>query len=281
MSPAIDRAASASRGRIIDGLFVVTSGLADGEPVLLSAGLGGLGEFWRPQLAALEARHRVILYDHRGTGRSDRAPLPTPYGVERLADDLRIVLDGLDIERAHIVGHAAGGVAGLELARLAPDRLRSLVVVNGWIGPDPHFARCMDIRSEILRVSGPAAYLAAQPLFLYPAEWISDHLEALDAQSDAHLDTFQSPKTLAARMTALKGFDRRLLLRGITTPVLVMAAADDMLVPARAGRQLANDIPNARFIEMPRGGHAVNVTQSEIFNRHLLDYLARQTSEHQ
>ena len=92
------------------------------------------------------------------------------------------LLDGLGIARANFVGHAAGGAIGLSLALSAPDRIGRLVVVNGWSRLDPHFARCFDVRLAILRDSGPRAYLRAQPIFLYPARWISEH--AADVNAD-------------------------------------------------------------------------------------------------
>ncbi|MBW8883165.1 MAG: alpha/beta fold hydrolase [Asticcacaulis sp.] len=133
--------------QFINGLAVTIYG--QGEPVVMSAGLGGLGSYWRPQLKAL-GDYQVILYDHRGTGDSAR-DLPDDYSARDLADDLRRVIDGLDLESAHVVGHAAGGVAGLELARTAPDKVKSLTVVNGWAKADTWFKRCFEIRTGRLR----------------------------------------------------------------------------------------------------------------------------------
>jgi len=71
----------------VDGLYWEEHGPADGPPVILSPGLGGSAAYWAPNLAALTERHRVILYDHRGTGRSDRA-LPAELDVNDMADDV-------------------------------------------------------------------------------------------------------------------------------------------------------------------------------------------------
>ncbi|WP_112921528.1 alpha/beta fold hydrolase, partial [Escherichia coli] len=107
-------------------------------PLLLSSGLGGSASYWAPNIAALAERYHVIAYDHRGTGRSDRA-LPETVSVEDFAADMLTLLDTLGVARATIVGHAAGGVAALALALLAPERIDKFVVVNGWASPDPHF----------------------------------------------------------------------------------------------------------------------------------------------
>jgi aminoacrylate hydrolase len=240
----------------------------------MSAGLGGHGAYWKPQIAALSAKYRVILYDHRGTGASDRE-IPHPYSARNLAQDLGIILDGLDLPAAHIVGHAAGGVAGLELALLQPDRLKSLTVVNGWAIADPHFKRCFEIRMAIYKAGGPEAYIKAQPLFLFPAEWISDHLFELDEQAKHHVEGFQEEATLFARIGALRDFDITKQLGQVPCPVLLICSEDDMLLPARCSDALAAGLPDATLIAMPRGGHAVNVTEPASFNAHLIGFLEK------
>ncbi len=257
---------------MIDGLAVTLLGPDGAEPLLLSPGLGGLGSFWRPQLAALQQRYRVILYDHRGTGASQRT-LPHPYGGDELALDLRRILDGLGISRASIIGHAAGGIAGLQLALLHPERVARLVVINGWAVADPHFKRCFEIRTAIYHASGALAYLKAQPLFLFPATWISRHLAELDAQAASHAADFQDEATLLARISLLAGFDIQDRLTEITCPVLLLAAEDDMLVPCDCSSRLAEALPAARLILMPRGGHAMTVTEPDRVNAHLLAFL--------
>ena len=101
------------------------------DVVILSAGLGGSGAFFAPQMDALTDRFQVVLYDHRGTGRSER-DLPSPYAVADMALDIAKIIDALGEEAVHVVGHAAGGLAGLQLALDSPSQVLSLTVVNGW-----------------------------------------------------------------------------------------------------------------------------------------------------
>src|SRR5271169_3406283 len=92
------------------------------ETVLLSAGLGGAAGYWTPQLAALTARYRVIAYDQAGTGRAKRA-LPEDHSIEAMADEVAGILDATKTEACHLVGHALGGLVGLDMARRMPKRL--------------------------------------------------------------------------------------------------------------------------------------------------------------
>jgi aminoacrylate hydrolase len=140
------------------------------EAIVLSSGLGGAGGFWAPQMAALAPRFKVVLYDHRGTGKSGGA-LPEGYSIGHMADDVAEVLDRCGIERAHLMGHALGGLVGLELALRAPSRVAKLVLVNAWSAPNAHSRRCFDVRRDLLRNTGVEAYVRAQPIFLYPGPW--------------------------------------------------------------------------------------------------------------
>lgn len=259
----------------VAGLHYETFGPADAEPLILSPGLGGSGGYWAPNIPALAARYRVITYDHRGTGRSERAS-PPPADVEDMANDMVMLMDGLGFDRAHIVGHAAGGIMGLSLALRAPERLNTLIVINGWSALDAHFARCFETRLALLRDSGAEAYVRAQPIFLYPAGWASAHSARLDAEAVGQLAHFPAPEMVEARIAALRAFDIDGRLGEIPVSVLVIAAADDMLVPAPCSHRLAAGIPGATLASMPWGGHACNVTCPDDFDRLVLDWLADQ-----
>ncbi|MDG2533770.1 pyrimidine utilization protein D [Sphingomonas sp. HITSZ_GF] len=256
------------------GLYYEVHGPANAPALVLSSGLGGSASYWTPNVAALAKQHRVILYDHRGTGRSG----PLPEGrvtVEDFADDIVQLLDALGIARASVIGHAAGGVAGLALALKAPDRIDRLIVINGWAELDPHFARCFDVRLTLLRHGGPRAYLRAQPIFLYPANWISDHSAALDAELEQQLAHFPDADTLSRRIAALRSFDIAGDLGAIATPTLLVVAEDDMLVPPHCARQLAAGLPRAQLGPLGSGGHACNVTRPDLFNRLVLAWLGQ------
>ena len=254
------------------GLYHKLHGPADAPPLILSSGLGGSADYWKPNLAALAERFRVLVYDHRGTGRSDRA-LPDVVTVEQFADDMLALMDAVGWPRASIVGHAAGGVAGLALALNAPERLDRLVIVNGWAKADPHFLRCFEARMNLLQHCGVEAFLRAQPIFLYPANWISAHSAELDAELPHQLAAFPGVATMEKRIAALAAFDVTGRLGYLSEQVLVLVAEDDMLVPSAAGGRLHAELRGRWMEAMPTGGHACNVTHPDTFNRLVLDFL--------
>ena len=97
-----------------------------GEPLLFVTGLGGNASFWTEQVPKFAPHYRVITFDHRGAGRSSMSRIS--YSVEQMAADTLAVLDGLEVEKAHLIGHSTGGAIGQVIAIEQPKRLISLVV---------------------------------------------------------------------------------------------------------------------------------------------------------
>lgn len=246
------------------GLWHETRGPDGAPPLILSPGLGGSAAYWAPNLDALGADHRLILYDHRGTGRSDRKLQPG-LTVDDMADDVIALADSLGIGRFGLVGHAAGAAIGLSIALRFPERLDRLVAVNGWAAPDPHFLRCMETRIRLLRDSGVAAFVRAQPIFLYPANWISANHARIEADERHAIEHFQGAANVEARIAALARFDIEAGLGDISTDILLVAATDDMLVPSSCSRRMAEELKNVR-VETMTGGHACNVSEAGTFN---------------
>ena len=248
---------------------------ADAETVLLSAGLGGAAGYWAPQLEALKARYRVIADDQAGTGRARATPLPAGYSIADMADEVLAILDSTKTASCHFVGHALGGLAGVDLALRHADRVRSLTVVNGWATADAHTRRCFEIRVALLKGAGPEAYVRAQPIFLYPATWLAANAERMK-QEDAHaLSGFQGTNNLLRRIEALLRFDATPHLDKLRLPVLLAAARDDVLVPSSQSEYLASKLPNATLRVVPSGAHGFNVTEPAAFNEMLLGFLER------
>jgi aminoacrylate hydrolase len=258
------------------GLWYEWHGSDDAEVLILSPGLGGAASYWAPNLTALARRFRVLAYDHRGTGRSDRA-LPDMLGVEEMAADVLALMDELGIARAHFLGHALGGLIGMAAALAAPGRIGRLVVVNGWGRLEPHTARCFDVRLTLLRDSGAEAYLRAQPIFLYPANWMALEADALEAEAAILLQHFPGAEIVEKRIAAVQAFDIQERIGEIRSPLLAVSAEDDILVPSIASSRIVDRLsPDNCGTEviMAWGAHACNVTAAEDFNDFVPAWLA-------
>lgn len=250
----------------------------EGETLILSSGLGGTGDYWAPQIEQLAQRFRVITYDHAGTGRSTR-PVG-PRSLEEFAADMKAVIRASGAGSAHVMGHAIGGITGLQLALDAPRMIDSLVIVNGWGAPDPHLGRCFDMRTELLRCSGLEAYLEAQPIFLYPATWVSARDSDMRRSAARAPERIPVEADLLSRIEAFRHFapsDKA--LAAVEAPVLCLATRDDMLVPWTASERLAERLGNARFELLPWGGHASSHSAPDTFQAALDGFYADLTRE--
>ena len=238
----------------------------EGAPVLLlSAGLGGLASYWTPQLEAYAAGHRVILLDHRGTGRN-RGALPDGLTIADMAADALGVLDQLGVTRCRFVGHAIGGLIGMTMAVQRPGLVERMVVVNAWARTNPHTARCFRVRLDLLDHVGVEAFVRAQPIFLLPANWMAAHPDRIAADEAAAIAHFPGAETVHRRIAAALHFDIGASLAQITAPVLVVAARDDVLVPSDCSVALAAGLPAGRLAMQDYGGHSCNITEPAAFN---------------
>jgi aminoacrylate hydrolase len=215
------------------------------------------------------------VYDHRGVGQSDQKG--TAFLIERLAADAVGLMDALGLEKAHIVGHSAGGAVAQILAIEHPDRVASITIAAGWTKPDAYFRRMFGLRKELLARLGPSGYVQANTLFLYPAYYIAANNEMLRQVEAQWLANFPPPETISGRIDAIMAFDRTAELGRIRVPTLVLAAQDDLITPAYFSEELARRIPGAEAKFFPHGGHDFTRVVPREFNQAVLPFLQAHT----
>ncbi|MDX6683478.1 MAG: hypothetical protein QOG94_3517 [Solirubrobacteraceae bacterium] len=227
-----------------------------GEPLLLVQGMTGHSLQWgEPFLAELERDFELVLYDHRGVGRS--APSDGPFTIADLAADALAVLDGLGIDSAHVLGISMGGMIAQELALAAPDRVRTLTLGATYCGgPGAQFT------DETVVNALAAAILSGDPARKVRAGW-EFNVSPGFAAAEGNFERFariaeQYPIALGmilAQVQAIMGHDTSRRLAGIGAPTLVVhGSADRMLVPAN-GELVAGLIPGARLELLDGVGH--------------------------
>ena len=246
-----------------------------GFPVLFISGLGGFASFWRDQVAAFAKKFDVITHDHRGVGQSD--PSRSGYTVDRMAADVIALMDALEVERAHVVGHSTGGAIAQTLAVEHPKRLTSMVLSATWTKPDAYFRRLFNMRKDILLRLGPSAYVQANSLYLYPSWYVARNNEKLRQAEAQNLAVFPPTEIAASRIDAILAFDRTERLGRVKTPTLVVGAEDDIVCPSYFSEELARLIPGAEIKLFPNGGHAFTQVRAREFNQAVLPFLASHT----
>ena len=238
-------------------------GDAGASPLLLSNSLGTSLEMWEPQIAPLASRFRVIRYDSRGHGQSDVTP--GSYTIDQLAHDALGLLDALAIPRAHFCGLSLGGVVGMWIGINAPGRVDRLVLANtaAKIGT----AEMWNARIDAVQKGGTASIASA-----VLARWFTPAL--LESPTIAQMrTTFEktSVEGYAASCAAVRDMDLRHALGRIHAPTLVIAGTDDMATPPDDGRQVADHIQRARYIELP-AAHLSNIQAAPAFTQALVQF---------
>lgn len=266
---------AAATGKLINigeaEIYTETHG--DGEPLLLVSGLGGTGGFWANQTAALATNYRVITHDHRGVGRSTAAPVVS--SAPEMAEDVVRLMDALDIEKAHIVGHSTGGAIGQNIAFKYPERVQTLVLSASWAGPTPLFVDLFRTRRDVLINSGVKHYMMIGTLLASPAWAIEKDYTNMDDYLAARIAHFPGLEVELARLNAVMTHDMRYQVADIKVPTGVISARDDSLTPLSMSDELAQRIPNATQVVLAEGGHFCPVTVKDEYNAKLTELLAR------
>lgn len=250
-----------------DGGHVSYETLGSGPPLLLVSGLGGLASFWRDFAQVCSDEFTVILHDHRGTGASSRCD--RPYSIASMAEDVLALCKHLKISQPYYVGHSTGGAIGQHLVCNGLLTTRALVLSATFARPCPYFHRLFESRLQVLQHMGISAYREHADLLLYPPYWLAQH-SVTRANSPPHsLDADITQR----RIQAVLAHDVLDNLTKISCPTLVIAARDDIVTPEYHSLQLAQTIPNAELILLPRGGHYLSHTEGPSYRRHTLNFL--------
>ena len=242
-----------------------------GEPVVFVSGLNGVGRYWTPQVPLFSKHFRVITYDQRGTGGSDR--IQREFSVDQMAAELIALMDVLKIERAHLVGMSTGGAIGQTIAIEHPERLMKLALCSTWTHCDPWFRRLFHARRDMYLQAGADLHAQFHPLFLYSPDYVNAHDAEIEADR-ARAPTQSSPVEVSVgRINALLKFDRRAGLPIIKAETLVMGTGTDFITPSYFSKALAQTIPGAKLTLYEDGGHSFTTTRAEPFNRDLMAFL--------
>ncbi len=225
-----------------------------GPAVVLIHGTGADAEAnWGPLIESLSDRYLVLAPNLPGAGETPagRAPLK----LEELAAQVIATVRAAGVaEPFYLVGHSLGAVLAAAVAAREPEQVRSLLLHAGWVKTGAREALTFDLWSRLLRADPGllARYLvleAMSPALLQQAS--SDQLEDLVAGFTSMLDL------RTAGQIELDGrIDLEPLLSNIRAATLVLASAEDRIIPPRHQRALAEAIPGARYREIP-GGHGL------------------------
>jgi 3-oxoadipate enol-lactonase len=255
-------------------LRVYYESTGSGPPILLILGQGmALEAGWRT-VDRLSSQFRVLAFDHRDMGRSDRSPWP--YLVAQMAEDAIAVLDDAGEERAHVYGISLGGMVAQEIALRHRDRVCRLVLgatTPGGPRAIPQDPQVLTFFTRVGAMGSEEAAWAAVP-YSYGERTRREH-GARIAEDIAHR-LRHPPDALAYlhQVAAAASHSTHGRLRDIAAPTLVVHGEQDMLQSPRNAHLLAESIPNAELMTWPEAGH-LYVTDAPEADRAIACFLER------
>lgn len=263
-----------------DGTSLFYEDTGSGDAILFIHEFAGNHRTWMDQVATLGASHRCIAYSARGYPPSDVPESDDAYGQQISVADAIAVLDGLNIERAHIVGHSMGAYTALHVGLKHPERCVSVSALGcGW-GSHPderETARglCEDI----------AAMFRAEPIAEAAAKYARFPMRhTFEAKDTARFAAFEeilaglSPEGATLTMLNVQRdrptlWDLEADLKNFTPPLLVLVGDEDH--PCLDGSLfLKRTVPTAALQIVPRAGHTITMEEPAIVNAALADLFA-------
>ena len=230
--------------------------------LVLSNSIGTTHELWDPQIAAFAERFRVLRYDQLGHGRSEVPP--GPYTVEGLGGELLALLDELGIERFSYCGLSLGGAVGQWLGATVPERIDRLLLAgtSAYFGPPERWIE----RAAFVRGGGLAEVAAGSM-----ERWFTADFGGWVHWRDALAATPPRGLRLVLRRARALGLPKRADRH--SAPTLVIVGAQDPATTPADAELIADAIPGAKLVVVPRAAHLLNVEQPEAFTAAVLDHL--------
>jgi sigma-B regulation protein RsbQ len=253
-------------GTVLERNRVRVSGVPEGRPILFAHGFGCDQGMWRFVAPDFEVDHRVVLFDHVGSGASDLSAYDRDkYGSLRgYAADVVEICRKLDLSDVVFVGHSVSSMIGVLALQQAPELFGALVMV----GPSPRYVDDDDYvggfsRTDIVGLLDAldANHLGWSAQMAPVIMGNPDRPDLSDELTNSFCRTDPDIARDFARVTFLS--DNRSDLSAVTVPTLVLQCSEDVIAPETVGRYVHESIPGSTFTKLAATGHCPNLSAPE------------------
>lgn len=240
-----------------------------GPALALIHGVGGRLEAWDAVVAAWRGRLRVLRYDQRGHGLSDKPP--GPYTVEQMSGDLAQLLEALGIARCHVVGVSLGAMVAQSFALEHPGRLERLVLIAAVAGRTPEERERVLARLEVVRHEQPGAHFRNSLDRWFTPEFQRDHPERIEAYGA--MNRANDPAGYAAAYHVLAHTDLGDRVGAIRAPTLIVTGEFDSGSNPRMARLMHDRIAGSQLVVIPGQRHGLLTEAPERVAQLVEDFL--------
>ena len=258
----------------IDNTTLAYTDTGSGRPVVLIHGYPFNRSLWNEQIAALSGSYRVIAPDLRGFGESDSSDGPST--MNRMAQDVALLLDHLGIPRVTIGALSMGGYVTFAFYKQFASRVRALILADTRAQADTEEAKQKRAQQAEKALSEGMAGIADAmlPKLLTP-ETVSKRPDIVKRVRDMMLKT--KPEGAAAALRGMAERDDQTTLK-ISVPTLIIVGAEDAITPVADSEKMNQAIAGSRLVVLENAGHVSNLERTEEFNEAMLDFLSESSS---
>lgn len=252
-------------------IYYETHGL--GDPLVLVMGLRRNAEWWYGQIPALSKHFKILVFDNRGAGRTDKPKMD--YSIRLFADDTAGLMKSLNIKRAHVLGVSMGGYIAQELAINYPEMVRSLILGCTSAGGERVVLMSPERLKKFTANEGllPEQILRKDMDIYFSDKFIQGSPQKIQEFVEISLRYYQPPDAFMRQFAACLKHDTVNRLHRITMPTLILAGEDDPLVPPENSRILKESIPHAELNFFRGKRHCFFIEEAEQFNRKVISFL--------
>jgi pimeloyl-ACP methyl ester carboxylesterase len=256
-----------------DGVKLYVEEVGSGTPIVFVHEFAGDHRSWEPQLRHFARRYRCIAFNARGYPPSDVPSDGGQYSQDHARDDIRAVLDGLAITKAHVVGLSMGGFATLHFGLQYPERALSLVIAGCGYGAQPgkrvQFEQEVEATAATIAKQGMAKAAAAYALGPTRVQFQNKDPRGwaeFAAQLAEHSSTGSSLTMLGVQRRRPSLYDLVDRMQRLTVPTLIVTGDEDepCLEP---GLLMKRSIATSGLVVIPNSGHTINLEEPDLFNR--------------
>jgi pimeloyl-ACP methyl ester carboxylesterase len=247
-----------------------------GDPVLFIAGRGGAGRTWHlhqvPEF--LRAGYRCVTFDNRGIGATENAD---GFTTDTMVADTAALIEKLDLAPVRILAVSMGAFIAQELMVARPELVSAAVLMatRGRHDRTRDFFRAAELELAESGVALPAAYDAKVRLLeSFSPKTLNDDLAARDWIDMFTMWPTKPTPGLKSQLGIAPEGNRLTAYRSITAPALVIGFQDDVVLPAHLGREVADALPNGRYLEIPGTGHLGFIERPQVVNVAALNFFA-------
>jgi pimeloyl-ACP methyl ester carboxylesterase len=256
-----------------DGIRLFYYVQGQGEPLILIRGYASAASMWYSQVPQLSETFKVITFDNRDTGNSDRVEVP--YSIKDMAEDTIVLIEHLALGPVHLLGISMGGMIAQQVILNRPDLVKTLILgcttcnSGQGLSSDPEV---LELFATLPELSDEENVRRSLPVFFAP-ETLTNRPDFIDEYVQKSLAQRPPLTTFTRHKQAIQGFSACPELQRISCPTLILHGGEDRLIPPTNAWEIHEKVPFSTIKIYEGLGHLFFMEGADAFNTDVRDYI--------